>query len=205
MKTLLLALMFNLAAVLFFSTAFADSAHGIAAAGNGCPDGDIQVDIDQNDSSNLVIRYSDQMQAGADAKRRVERKSCNLRIPLEVPEGLRLTVEVGTIGFASVEGDRVYARQELFLAGDQGDAHERELQTGHFLLGVPAGQRVQTACGQSAMLALNLNSTVVKKSFQAMQDSFIGIDKTMLRFTWEQCGLDHDSSDLGTLGSKLAK
>ena len=68
MKTLLLALAFNLAAVLFFSKAFAanssaSNTDGIAAAGNGCSNGDIHVDLDEEDSSSLVIRYSDQIQA----------------------------------------------------------------------------------------------------------------------------------------------
>jgi len=196
MKTLLLALAFNLAAVLFFSTAFASNAGGIAAAGNGCPNGDIQVDLDEEDSSSLVIRYSDQMQAGQDSARRLERKSCNLRIPLEVPKGLRLTVEVATIGFASVDDDRVSARQELFLVGSLGIVDDQQLDSGHFLLGVPVGQVVQTACGESTILALNLNGTVIKKA-HSLTDSLLTIEKTVLRFAWEQCGHDHHNLKLG--------
>ena len=199
MKTLLLALIFNVAAVLFFSTAFANSAGGIAAAGNGCPNGNIQVEQDELDPSSLVVRYSDQMQAGQDAARRLERVSCNLRIPLEVPQGMRLTVEVATTGFSWVDGDRVSARQELFLAGSQGIVDEQQLESSDFLLGVPVGQVVQTACGQATILALNLNGTVIKKA-SSLTDSFVAFDKSVLRFTWEQC----DHGDIGSvLGKKL--
>ncbi|AZZ37735.1 hypothetical protein CIK05_13320 [Bdellovibrio sp. qaytius] len=199
MKTLLLALMFNLAAVLFFSTAFASDAGGIASGGNGCPNGDIQVEQDELDPSSLVVRYSDQMQAGQDGARRLERKSCNLRIPLDVPQGMRLTVEVATVGYASVNEDRVSARQELFLAGAQGIVDDQQLSSGDFLLGIPVGQVVQTACGQSTILALNLNGTVLKKA-NSLTDSLLAIEKSVLHFTWEQC----DHGDVGSiLGLKL--
>ena len=204
MKTLLLALVFNMAAVLFFSTAFASSAGGIIAAGNGCPNNDVQIEQADFDPSVLTIHYSDKMQAGLDSARRLERVSCNLRIPLQVPQGMRLTVEVATTGYSWVDGDRVSARQELFLAGSQGIVDEQQLETGDLLLGIPAGQVVQTACGQETMLALNLNGTVIKKA-QSLTDSVLVIERTHLRFTWEQCDHQGDDGSIGKLGKKLAK
>lgn len=198
MKTLLLALIFNIAALMFFSTAFAQAGQ-IVAGGNGCPNNDIQIEQDEFEPESLVVRYSDQMQAGQDSSKRLERKSCNLRIPLDIPKGLRLTVEVATIGYASVDGDRVSASQELFLAGEQGIVDEQQLQSGHLLLGIPVGQVVQTACGQSTILALNLNGTVIKKA-HSLTDSFLSFEKTVLRFHWEQCGHEDDSNDDGTIG-----
>lgn len=196
MKTLLLALIFNIAALMFFSTAFAQAGQ-IVAGGNGCPNGDIQIEQDDFEPESLVVRYSEQMQAGQDSSKRLERKSCNLRIPLDIPKGLRLTVEVATIGYASVDGDRVSAQQELFLAGSLGIVDEQQLQSSHFLLGIPVSQVVQTACGQSTILALNLNGTVIKKAHN-LTDSFLSFEKTVLRFHWEQC-------DQGDLGLELAK
>ncbi|MES2801462.1 MAG: DUF4360 domain-containing protein [Bdellovibrionota bacterium] len=199
MKTLLLALIFNIAALMFFSTAFAQ-AGGIAAAGNGCPNGEVQIEQDEYEPELLVVRYSEKMQAGQDSSKRLERKSCNLRIPLDIPQGLRLTVEVETMGYASVDRDRASASQELFLAGEQGIVDEQQLQSSHFLLGVPVGQLVQTACGQSTILALNLNGTVIKKA-HSLTDSFLSFEKTVLHFHWEQC----DQDDAGNIGLELAQ
>jgi hypothetical protein len=155
----------------------------IATGGNGCPNGSVTV---RESDRGLTLYYSNDMTAGQDWEKRIERISCNVRLPINVPAGLRLVTESRTQGFAWVEGDEVKVREELFLVGSRGEVVERKLSTGDFTLEAPEHGHLRSGCGQDVILAANLSATVLKKS-GSLTDSFVAVDKTVIKIKFERC------------------
>ena len=116
-----------LAAMLLGSTfAYADdiSLGTPGYGGNGCPDQSISATLSP-DSKALSLLFNDyQVQAGGTSGHSFERKSCNVGIPVHVPQGLSVSVlAIDYRGFNHLPaGARSQFNVEYFFAGATGPA-----------------------------------------------------------------------------------
>ena len=90
--------------------------------GTGCPAGTAAVALSA-DKKSLSLRF-DRYQVAAGGSRSFDRKSCNLAIPLSVPQGI--SVSVVAVDYRGVNrlpaGAKAQFRAEYFFAGGRGPA-----------------------------------------------------------------------------------
>jgi hypothetical protein len=170
-KTMLLAgLAVGMIAVFSTSAAHADGiALGTPAyAGTGCPAGTVAASLstDQSQLSILFDQFS--AEAGGSSGRTIDRKSCNLAIPVHVPQGLSVSlIKVDYRGFNAIpSGGRSQFNVEYFFAGSRGPSFTRVFtgpQANNYELtnNLIAQAAVWSPCGQDVILRTNANILAV--------------------------------------------
>lgn len=133
-----------------------DAAYG----GTGCPAGSASVTVSP-DQQSLSILF-DNYVAEAGAGRRVDRKSCNISIPVQIPSGYSVAVfQVDYRGFNSVpRGAMSRFDAEYFWAGARGPRVSRTFvgpvnDVYTVSDGLIASTMVWTPCGASVNLRVN--------------------------------------------------
>ncbi|MGZ3773593.1 MAG: DUF4360 domain-containing protein [Pseudobdellovibrionaceae bacterium] len=128
--------------------------------GTGCPAGSASVTLSP-DQQALSILF-DNYVAEAGGGRRVDRKSCNISIPVHVPQGYSVAVfQVDYRGFNSVPaGAQSRFDAEYFWAGERGPHVSRTflgpLNTNYTVSdGLAASTLVWTPCGADVNLRVN--------------------------------------------------
>lgn len=165
--------------------------------GNGCPAGSAAITLteDQKALSILFDQYMSQAGGGVS----LDRKSCNLAIPVHVPQGYSVSIyEVDYRGFASVpRGGQGRFNVEYFFAGASGPKtaqvfngpHERDFLISHHL-GVEA--IVWSRCGEDVIL--RVNSSIMARSNRTLDDVFLSVDSAdvqsalVYHVQWKRCG-----------------
>jgi hypothetical protein len=153
-----------------------------AYGGTGCPAGSASVTISPDSTALSILFDSYIAEAGNTTGRRVDRKSCNIAIPVNVPNGYSVAVfQVDYRGFNSVPGNGAYTRMnaEYFWAGSQGPTFARTWQGPSnsdftFSNGLIATALVWTPCGAS--VNLRVNSSAMAQSNSRMDQTMIGVD-----------------------------
>lgn len=162
----------KLLSTLFLLSSFATYADGIslgypAFGGNGCPAGSADAVV-APDGKSLSILF-DEFQVEAEGKITTARKSCNIAIPVHVPNGYSISIiDVDYRGYLSLpKGATARFTAEYFFAGSKGPAYARDwrgsLDTEYDLsntLGVQA--LVWSPCG--ADVNLRVNSAMLVRS-----------------------------------------
>ncbi|MFZ4714700.1 MAG: DUF4360 domain-containing protein [Bacteriovoracaceae bacterium] len=96
--------------------------------GNGCPIGTASVTLSP-DSKSLTILFDQFLaEAGKSSKKTIDRKSCNLAIPIHVPNGFSVSIiGIDYRGFVSLPNSRAVAtfNTEYFFAGMVGPRFQR--------------------------------------------------------------------------------
>jgi hypothetical protein len=89
--------------------------------GNGCPQGSASVNLDPGAQTLSILFDQYQVEAGVDG-RRLDRKSCNLRVPIRIPQGWSFSIiGVDYRGFLSLPvGGRAQLSAEYFFSGMRG-------------------------------------------------------------------------------------
>ena len=185
---------------LFSAQGFADDIRlgNPSYGGSGCPAGSasISMGLDKRDISILFDQYM--AVAGGGAGVSLDRKSCNLAIPVHVPQGYSISVfEVDYRGFASVpRGGLGQFRVEYFFAGSEGaranktyvGPYERDFTISHEL---EAEAVVWSKCGEDVIL--RVNSSVLARSNRQMDDVIMSMDSTdissqlVYHVSWKRC------------------
>jgi hypothetical protein len=155
---------------LAFSAAAAEAVHAQERGmlgqpeygGTGCPQGSATAALSPNGQAIAVLfdRYA--VEVGGPGGRPVGRASCNLAIPVEVPDGLSVAVfAVDLLGFNLLpEAVNSTVRVEYFFAGGQGEPRETvfagPLQEDFWIRHPMAEEAlVWSGCGEDVILRTN--------------------------------------------------
>ncbi len=108
----------------FAGTAFADDiALGEPGYGRtGCPDGSASVTLSPDAKSLSILFDEYYVEAGGSTNKSLDRKSCNIAIPVHVPQGLSVSIlTIDYRGYNSLpSGARSVFNVEYFFAGQRG-------------------------------------------------------------------------------------
>lgn len=135
--------------------------------GNGCPAGSASVTLspDQTQLSILFDQYI--VEAGGSTGKAIDRKSCNIAIPVTVPQGWSISLfQVDYRGFNSLPvGARATMNAEYFFAGSRGLRYStmfRGPQAEDYMItdSMLAEALVWSACGATTNLRVNSSMMV---------------------------------------------
>ncbi|MFZ8999968.1 MAG: DUF4360 domain-containing protein [Bacteriovoracaceae bacterium] len=161
--------------------------------GNGCPAGSASVTLSP-DAKSLSIIF-DEFITETSRRKSIDRKSCNLAIPVHVPQGLSVSViDIDYRGFVSLPL-RSFARikSEYFFAGSKGPILKKVFRgevEKDFLLSASLGMSslVWSACGKDVNLRVNTSLFLrSKKQALAALDS-VDMDAGLVyHLKWRRC------------------
>ena len=192
---------FGTAAVLIMSaTAMAQSLQlGVPAyGGTGCPAGTASVSVSPSQDAVSLLFDQYVSEAGRTTGRRIDRKSCNITVPVQVPQGFSVAVmQVDYRGFNAVPSGG-YSRfdAEYFWAGSQGPRISRVF-TGpindNFSITnqLVATTLVWTPCGAS--VNLRINSSMMAQANSRMDETLSSVDSAditaglVYHIQWRRC------------------
>jgi hypothetical protein len=166
--------------------------------GNGCPAGSASATLapDASSLSLLFDRYI--LEAGGSTGRTIDRKSCNVAIPVIVPQGYQVSIfQVDYRGFNGLPaGARSQFNVEYFFAGSRGPQVQRSFQgpqAQDFMIRntLVAETLVWSPCGAQVILRANTNMNVTNSNRSAVALSTLdSIDISagiVYGFSWRTC------------------
>lgn len=149
--------------------------------GNGCPQGTAAVAVTEDGKTLSVLFDRFIAEAGNTTGRRIDRASCNLRIPVSIPAGFSVAIiQSDYRGFTAVPGGGASAtfNAEQFFAGQARGPKTTKKFVGprndDFLISAPVVATAWSQCGGDAILAVNTSATAMSNS--AMQQTMIAVD-----------------------------
>jgi hypothetical protein len=166
--------------------------------GNGCPAGSASATVSPDGSAISILFDQYIAEAGNTTGRRIDRKSCNLAVPVQVPQGYSVAVfQVDYRGFNAVPvGGMNRFDVEYFWAGARGPRLTRTF-TGptnqDFSLSdnLMAQTLVWTPCGES--VNLRINSSMMAQSNARMEQTMGIVDSAdissglVYHVQWRRC------------------
>lgn len=160
--------------------------HDVSFAGNGCSQENTQVASFNGKA--IILVHPDF--SGSTSESRLVRKSCSVRIPINMEEGYQVALQATSAGRASIsEGVSLSTRRELFLAGGSGEIFSRDYvgeQNSKITVSKQQTSKLQfSKCGGSAILAMNLSA--VLKGSSASYESNFRLDNTRLNLVVRKC------------------
>lgn len=169
-----------------------------AYGGNGCPAGTASITLSPGEDALSILFDNYIAEAGASTGKRVDRKSCNISIPVQVPQGYSVAVfQVDYRGFNLVpSGGRNQFDVEYFWAGARGPMIRRTFmgpQNQNFTIGdtLMASTLVWTPCGASVNLRVNSSMMVMSNHRQeqalGMVDSADISSGLVYHLQWRRC------------------
>lgn len=144
-----------------------------AYGGNGCPSGSASATLSPDGKSLSVIFDQFLAEAGPASGRTMDRKSCNIAVPVHVPNGFSVSIlAVDYRGFVSLpQGATARMQAEYFFAGMTGPKFAQDFRgrmdqdyTFNNTLGVQA--MVWSPCGADVNLRVNASMMVRNTSYQ---------------------------------------
>jgi hypothetical protein len=183
----------------FAGTAFADDiALGEPSyGGTGCPDGTASATLSPDAKSLSILFDQYYAEAGGSTNKSFDRKSCNIAIPVHVPQGISVSVlQIDYRGYNNVPtGGKTTFNVEYFFAGIKGPSYTKNFNgpvDDEFLIQnqLTAQAMVWSACGADVNLRTNSSIRVqTKQNKEALaqvdtQDVKAGI---IYKLQWKQC------------------
>lgn len=166
--------------------------------GTGCPAGSVSATLSPDNKSLSLIFDSFVAEAGPSSRRTLDRKTCNLAIPIHIPQGLSVSIiSVDYRGYVGLPSNRASATltAEYFFAGFQGPRFTKNFfgatDTDYLfqnMLGVQA--IVWSPCGADVNMRVN-SSMLVKNSGQG--DALASVDSAdinaglVYQLAWRSC------------------
>lgn len=189
--------------ILLSLTSFAELLPGVrlgepSYGGTGCPAGSASVSLspDQDEISILFDQFV--AEAGGETRRSVDRKACELSVPLHIPQGYSATViQTDFRGFNLVSrGGMNRLNTEYFWAGSRGPSYSnmyRGPQNEDYFAtnGVVASGVVWTPCGMSTNL--RIRATIMTQTNRQMEQSMMTVDSAditgglIYHVQWRRC------------------
>lgn len=166
--------------------------------GNGCPGGSVSATLspDQKTLSILFDQYISE--AGGSTGRSIDRKSCNLAIPVQVPQGMTVSLfKIDYRGFASIPpGGQGRFNVEYFFAGSKGPVLQEVFNSGYesdyLITDKLVGQStVWAPCGQQVNLRVNTSMMVRNRNRE--REALMTVDSADIRsgiiyhLQWKSC------------------
>jgi len=165
--------------------------------GTGCPDGTVSVTLspDQKSLSLLFDQY--QVAVGGETGKSFDRKSCNIAIPVHVPQGLSVSIlKIDFRGFNHLpQSATSQFNVEYFFAGTRGPAFQRKFHgflDDDYLINneLEAKAIVWSGCGADVNLRTNSSmkvQTVSNKEAMASIDSEDVKAAIVYQLQWRAC------------------
>lgn len=169
-----------------------------AYGGNGCPNGTASVALSPDSKSLSIIFDQFLTEAGPGSGKTIDRKSCNIAVPVHVPQGLSISVlAVDYRGFVSLPSlAQATLTAEYFFAGMMGPRFSRQFagrteQDYLFnnTLGVQA--MVWSPCG--ADVNLRVNASMMVRNSNRVTDAIATVDSAdisagiVYQLQWKRC------------------
>jgi hypothetical protein len=163
--------------------------------GTGCPAGSASVTLSPDAKSLSILFDSYVAEAGPSAGRSLDRKTCNVAIPVHIPQGFSVSVfKIDYRGFVSVPRGQAQFNVEYFFAGNQGPQFTKTFNSGtekEYLLtnNLAMGNVVWSRCGED--VNLRVNSSVLARS--QGRDAIITVDSAdvqsgiIYHLQWRRC------------------
>ncbi len=167
--------------------------------GSGCPAGSASVNITGDGRTMSVLFDSFSAEAGNTTGRRIDRKSCNLRVPVRVPQGYSVAlIAVDYRGFNAIPGNGAYTefKAEYFYAGSRGPVFQKRFtgpQADSYQITnqLIATNLVWSECGKEVMFSINAGATAMANS--RMDQTMMIVDSAdisagiLYQFQWRRC------------------
>ena len=165
MKSILFIVSFVISLSAFAQFRIGDVSYG----GNGCPNGSASVAMTEDRKTISILFDQFKAEAGNTTGKRVDRASCNLRIPLQVDPGYSVAlIKIDYRGFSAVPvGGSATFDAEYFFAGAKGPKHNKKFNKptkADFLLSNPVEVQVWSAGGKNIMFGINASATAISNS-----------------------------------------
>lgn len=183
-----------------FATAQADSISLGAPGygGTGCPSGSASVTLSPDQKSLSILFDSYVANAGGSTGRSLDRKTCNLSVPVHVPQGLQISIfKVDYRGYVNVPmGGEGRFNVEYFFAGARGPSVQKTFPGGYdkdyFLTNdIVATSLVWSPCG--ADVNLRVNTGMLVKTNSRFDDAMASVDSVdinagiLYHVQWRTC------------------
>ena len=165
--------------------------------GTGCPGGTVSTVLSPDATSLSILFDQYFVEAGQAVGRSFDRKSCNIAIPVGVPQGLSVSIiAVDYRGFNALpSGGRSTFQVEYFFAGTRGPTFARNFNgplTDDYLIRneLTAAALVWSACGADVILRTNSSLRVTTT---AGRDALATVDTEdvsaalVYLLQWRQC------------------
>lgn len=165
--------------------------------GNGCPAGTASVTLSPDAKQLSIIFDQFIAEAGPSVGKTLDRKSCNIAIPVHIPSGFSVSViSVDYRGYAALpRGATGQIRAEYFFAGMRGPIFTKNLaglyNTDYIFsntLGVAAN--VWSPCGVDTNLRVNASTNVMNRTYE---DALVTVDSAdvsagiVYQLQWRRC------------------
>jgi hypothetical protein len=150
----------------------------VTMAGTGCPRGSYQL-IPSEDGQEYKLLFENFIaEAGGAVGKRMDRKTCAIAIPVQVPDGFAVAVpELNLHGFAAIpRGAIVNLRVEHFLAGQRGPVFTKSFKGPYdndFEVNTATPSTVWASCGEDVIIRTNLSLLVKTNTANAHVISLI--------------------------------
>lgn len=165
--------------------------------GTGCPDGSASVTLSP-DKTELSILFDEYyVEAGGATNKSFERKSCNIAIPVNVPQGYSVSIiTIDYRGYNNIPtGGKTTFNVEYFFAGSKGPVFNKvfngPLDDEYLITNkLQAEALVWSACGAQVNLRTNSSIRVqTKQNKEALATVDSEDVSTALKFLlqWKQC------------------
>lgn len=166
--------------------------------GSGCRAGSAAVAISP-DAKSLSILFDDYVvEAGGFTRRRTARKTCNIAIPVHVPQGYSVSIfKIDYRGFNSLPyGAYSKFKVEYFFAGSRGPRYTKtfrgRLEDEYLLTNTIAARAITwSRCGRDVIL--RTNTSMLVKTNRRRQESMSTVDSMdvkaglVFNFRWRRC------------------
>jgi Domain of unknown function (DUF4360) len=166
--------------------------------GTGCPGGSASAVLSPDSQSLSILFDAYVVEAGGNTGKTVDRKSCNVAIPVHVPQGLSLSIfKVDYRGFNSLPyGAYSQFGVEYFFAGARGPSYTKTFYgrlTNNYTLTntLAASAVIWSRCGEKVILRSN-SDMLVKTNVQRAQ-TFATVDSVDIdaglkyHLQWRRC------------------
>ncbi len=198
-KALMLSLALSFLTVPLFAAWYDDVRLGDPEyGGTGCPAGSAAVAISPDAKALSILFDSFVVEAGGNTGKTMERKTCNIAVPVHVPQGYSVSIfQIDYRGFNSLPYG-AYSRfnVEYFFAGTQGPGYEKQfngrLEEDYLIRNsLVASAVVWSDCGSSVILRANTGMLVRTNAQQ--QPSYASVDSAditaglVFNLKWKRC------------------
>lgn len=166
--------------------------------GTGCPAGTASVVLSPDEDEITILFDQFVAEAGGSSRRTVDRKACDLGIPVHIPQGYSMAViQTDFRGFNLVShGGMNRLNTEYFWANQRGPVYSnmyRGPQNADYFAtnGVTASGVVWTPCGMSTNL--RIRATIMTQTNRNMDQSMMTVDSAdvsaglVYHVQWRQC------------------
>jgi len=169
-----------------------------AYGGTGCPAGSASVNVAPDNSAISILFDQFQAEAGRTTGRRIDRKACNISIPVQVPQGYSVAIfSVDYRGFIAVpRGGQARLDAEYFWAGARGPRLSKSFtgpSNDNYTVtdDLVAQTLVWAPCGAS--VNLRINSSMMAQSNSSMDQTIGTVDSAdissamIYHIQWKRC------------------